>query len=196
MITKAHEQARAAFHDMIIHKFVLMNNLDLELQTLPGAEVQATSRSKRPDKHINLKTSQMGVLTNGRQQLLKRDFHSVEASWPALPSDWLTDFNGDVKIALIILVSQTMREISVEIWELIDGPTRAEPFKKVPKVTQRVVISQLTTQDSIRISGAPLVLPFDGLCLRSADPNEGDIEFSTEDLEQIASKVWRVHTKV
>ncbi|RLL93932.1 hypothetical protein CFD26_102794 [Aspergillus turcosus] len=189
MITKAHEQARAAFHDMIIHKFVLMNNLDLELQTLPGAEVQATSRSKRPDKHINLKTSQMGVLTNGRQHASPRwEDTSVAPSF----QDWLTDFNGDVKIALIILVSQTMREILVEIWELIDGPTRAELFKKVPEVTQRVVMSQLTAQDSI----PPLVLPFDGLCLRSADPNEGDIEFSTEDLEQIASKVWRVHTKV
>jgi hypothetical protein len=44
MITKAHAHAHAVFHDMIIRKFVIkMNNLDLELQTLPGAEVQGTS---------------------------------------------------------------------------------------------------------------------------------------------------------
>jgi hypothetical protein len=77
MITKAHAHAHAVFHDMIIRKFVIkMNNLDLELQTLPGAEVQGTFENGRT-KHISPNISQTGVPTNGRQRLLNRDFHSL-----------------------------------------------------------------------------------------------------------------------
>jgi hypothetical protein len=53
-----------------------MNNLDLELQTLPGAEVQGTFENGRT-KHISPNISQTGVPTNGRQRLLNRDFHSL-----------------------------------------------------------------------------------------------------------------------
>jgi hypothetical protein len=79
---------------------------------------------------------------------------------------------------------------------LINRPTSAEPSKKGGGVTQRVVISQLTAQGQIRISGAPLVLSFGRVFLRPAGPNEGDIEFGTADLERVASKVSRVYTQV
>ncbi|GFF59568.1 hypothetical protein IFM61606_04706 [Aspergillus udagawae] len=152
-----------------------MNNLDLELQTLPGAET--------------------GVPTNGRQRLLNRDFQSISAL-ASVPRWWLTDSKGDVKIVLIILINQIKREISVEMYKLINRPTSAELSKKGGGVSQRVVISQLTAQGQIRISGAPLVLSFGRVFLRPAGPNEGDIEFGTADLERIASKVWRVYTQV
>ncbi|GFF43317.1 LOW QUALITY PROTEIN: hypothetical protein IFM46972_07164 [Aspergillus udagawae] len=162
---------------------------------LPSKMNNSTWSSER-SQELRYKTAGPSIsaqhLPDGRSDkwptaVIESGFSQSISSLASVPRWWLTDSKGDVKIVLIILISQIRREISVEI---------AEPSKKGGGVTQRVVISQLTAQGQIRISGAPLVLHFGRVFLRPAGPNEGDIEFGTGDLERIASKVWRVYTQV
>ncbi|WEW58705.1 hypothetical protein PRK78_004173 [Emydomyces testavorans] len=53
-----------------------------------------------------------------------------------------------------------------------------------------VIISR--AQGTTRVDGAPLIITFENLFLRAKSGDEGDIIFTTEDLQGLAEKVWDI----
>lgn len=55
---------------------------------------------------------------------------------------WLIESEGDVKTTITIDFHQARNEITIENWVLTDRPTRQDTQKRVPKGTQRIVMTQ------------------------------------------------------
>ncbi|EAL85603.1 uncharacterized protein AFUA_6G04370 [Aspergillus fumigatus Af293] len=190
MTSAAHEQGYNALHSMITRKCAFMNGLDLQLSVMGHVAITSNGRTKKADQ-----TYRPVVVPQPRSDHWPTVVIQCAYSQPRskLANDarwWLLEAGGDVKTVLTILVHQTRREV-VEKWELIPRETRQGQNKKVPEITRRVVMSQKTDNDPIRVTGYPLTLPFEHLFLRPANPGEGDIVLDESDLETIATLTWR-----
>ncbi|KAI9930525.1 hypothetical protein ASPWEDRAFT_27045 [Aspergillus wentii DTO 134E9] len=196
MTTQAHEYAHGLFDKLINRKFNAMNDLDLRLGPGGQTEITSGSRSKKADHSyfpLDLPPNRDGkwptvAIESGYSE--SKSKLAGDARW------WLTESGGDVKTVLTVSVHQTKREIVVKRWGLMNRPTRTDTDKLVPEVVQKVVISQLTNNHPVRVTNAPLTIPFKDFFLRTANQGEEDIVFSEENLEYIADTVWKVHKKV
>lgn len=195
IVTEAHEQAHESLNRMITRKFAFMNNLDLKLHMTGQAEKESNGRKKKADKSYRPET-----LPGGRSNY----WHSVlvEAAYSEKGSKladdarwWLIESAGDVKTVMTIAVYQTTREIIIEIWGLVSRPTRQEKNKRVPDVTQRIVVTQ-NSDDEIRVKGSPLTIPFNHFFLRDKGAGEDDLVLGEDDLKTVATSVWEVHSNV
>lgn len=78
---------------------------------------------------------------------------------------------------------------------LVSRPTRQEKNKRVPDVTQRIVVTQ-DSEDEIRVKGGPLTIPFCHFFLRDKGAGEGDVVLDEDDLKIVAASVWEEHSNV
>ncbi|KAG0124256.1 hypothetical protein HOY82DRAFT_510605 [Tuber indicum] len=104
---------------------------------------------------------------------------------------WLLGSRGEVKLVVLIFVSESDKHVHIEKWELVTGKnkriTRANPhsFRDIPTQTHELdIVGDVVT-------GAPLRLEFEKIMLRQPSSEEGDIIFGTQDLKRLASFVWR-----
>ncbi|KAJ5426525.1 hypothetical protein N7465_001595 [Penicillium sp. CMV-2018d] len=59
------------------------------------------------------------------------------------------------------------------------------------QLSQHIEIRESDTGDEVRVSGAPLTIPFDLLFLRPPQsPREGDLIIGREGIEEIAKWIW------
>ncbi|OBT51874.1 hypothetical protein VE04_06822 [Pseudogymnoascus sp. 24MN13] len=99
---------------------------------------------------------------------------------------WVGGSEGEVRVAIIVILHLDEREIVLETWEPARDETRTVSRSAAKQVsrTQEVCISKNG------VEGAPLVLRFEKVFGRAAGEGEGDIVFSAQDLGQWARKVW------
>lgn len=195
MITEAHEQAHEALHDMFVRKFVLMNRLDLQLHMTGQTEKESNGRRKKADQSYRPMTLPANRSDYWYSVLIESAYSE---KWSKLADDarwWLVESAGDVKTAVTIAVHQTTKEITIETWELVSRPTRQDKSKRVPDVTQRIVVSQ-NTDKKIRVRRDALTVPFEHFFLRNVGADESDIILDKTDLTIVASSVWEVHSNV
>lgn len=194
MVTEVHEQAHKSLNRMIIRKFAFMNNLDLQLHMTGQAEKGSNGRKKKADKSYRPETLPDGCSNYWYSVLIeaaypeKRSKLANDARW------WLIESAGDVKTVVTIAVHQTTKEITIEAWRLVSRPTKQEKNKRVPDVTQRVVVTQ--NSDEIRVKGGPLTIPIYHFFLRDKGAGEGDLFLDEDDLKIVATSVWEVHSNV
>lgn len=98
---------------------------------------------------------------------------------------WLSESNGDVKVALTISVHARGR-ITIESWELASAP--AGGVSK-PHPTQRIEIVRNPAPNCSPIEGQ-LTLPFQDIFLRDKQKDETDFTLTHNDMEDIATVVW------
>ena len=114
----------------------------------------------------------------------------ADASW------WLQNSQDEVKIVLVVKVSEGDRKIKLEQWEMDAGPnphaTRARPGGSRRLIrTQKVTI--VAPLGSRAVATAPFSFNFNKIFLRDPDPAKGekDIIFSKKELEEhLAEHVW------
>lgn len=107
----------------------------------------------------------------------------ADAKW------WLNESNGEVKTALAVSIKKTKKEIAIQRWELVAGPTRADPDRTGPDVVQQLVISKRVDQPDATVTNAPWTVPFENV-LRLPQGPEGDTEFTANELTIMAEAVW------
>ena len=91
--------------------------------------------------------------------------------------------------AIIISIRPANQELRLEKWELAapsQRPATRATSNQTPIPTQ---VQEITICGSA-VTGAPLVLGFEQIFLRSAVPPQGDVTLSEEDLRGWAAKFW------
>ncbi|OBT98131.1 hypothetical protein VE01_03808 [Pseudogymnoascus verrucosus] len=99
---------------------------------------------------------------------------------------WVGGSEGEVRVAIIIILGLDEREIVLETWE----PSRDETKRVTRSAAKQVTRTQEVCISKDEVEGAPLVLGFEKVFGRAAGEGEGDIVFSAQDLGQWARKVW------
>ncbi|OBT67880.1 hypothetical protein VE03_02593 [Pseudogymnoascus sp. 23342-1-I1] len=103
---------------------------------------------------------------------------------------WVGSSEGEVRVAVVIILCLDERRIVVETWEM----PRVEEGRRVTRACSRrpPVKTQEVSIVEGDVRGAPLVLGFEKVFDRPAvPPEERDIVFSAQDLGKWADKVWR-----
>lgn len=83
----------------------------------------------------------------------------------------------------------------IETCELVPRLTRQERNRRVPDVTQRIVVTQ-NSDDEICVKGDPLTIPFYRFFLRDTGADVGDIFLDENDLKIMSTSVWAVHSNI
>jgi len=117
----------------------------------------------------------------------------ADASW------WLQNSQEEVKIVLVVKVSEEDRKIELEQWEMDTGTdphaTRARPggSRRLTRAQKVTIVAPL---GSGAVATAPFSLNFNKIFLRDPEPAKGekDIVFSKEELEErFAEHVWKFY---
>jgi len=108
----------------------------------------------------------------------------ADASW------WLQNSQEEVKIVLVVKVSEGDRKIKLEQWEMDTEPnpqaTQDRPNGSRTSLTRTQKITIVSPLGSGAVATAPLSLNFNKIFLRDPDPAKGEKEivFSKEELEE------------
>ncbi|KAJ5542367.1 hypothetical protein N7535_004787 [Penicillium sp. DV-2018c] len=95
---------------------------------------------------------------------------------------WLGQAQGGVQVVVTLAIDPKEPHIRLEKWELRNDRQHR---------TGRVDIS-MGTKNHIRVDGGPLVIELEKLLLRPAeDAREGDITIRVEQLEDLATGIWK-----
>ena len=197
--TAKHEAAHLQFGQQVDRRVAQMGISSFEFQSLGGTRFQGRSSSKEADsafKPDSLRPNEADwptiVFEAGLSESLSR--LRLDANW------WLTESRGDVKTVIIISVKPAKPILHIEKWELASpGPrpnTRAfSTLNNPPPPPQIPTQIQVITIDPNTVIGAPLVLEFAKIFLRSAVPPESDITFTAQELLTLAAKIMKWYTK-
>ena len=114
----------------------------------------------------------------------------VEVAWSEprtkLANDvkfWLTQSNGEVKVALTLTV-QPRGRIILEKWKVIGAD-------QTPTSCQKIEIVRKPAPKCEKITGS-LKVPFEDLYGRPKQPNETDFVMTTGAMERLAMFVWTI----
>jgi hypothetical protein len=124
----------------------------------------------------------------------------ADAKW------WLTKSGDRVKIVILIKVIRERKSLLIEQW-CMSPPTRPRPTTRAhPNAnTTRPVLTQISdltviqdppipplpgTIPTYTVTGAPLILDFEKLLLRTPVPPEGNVIFTAADLQAWAQYLW------
>ena len=115
----------------------------------------------------------------------------AEASW------WLQNTQEEVKIVVVLRVSEEDRKITLEQWEMDTGPnpqaTQDRPDGTRTNLTRIQKVTIVAPLGSRAVATAPFSLNFNKIFLRDPDPAKGekDFIFSKKELEKsFAQHVW------
>ncbi|OBT71946.1 hypothetical protein VF21_09015 [Pseudogymnoascus sp. 05NY08] len=108
------------------------------------------------------------------------EFLRWDAGW------WVGGSEGEVRVAVIIILHLDERKIVLETWE----PSRDETKRVTRSAARRVSRTQEVCISKDAVEGAPLVLGFEKVFGRTKGVGEGDIVFSAQELGEWAKKVW------
>ncbi|PWW75218.1 hypothetical protein C7212DRAFT_200726 [Tuber magnatum] len=146
-----------------------------------------------------------GGLKEGDSTFRPVDLRPHKQSWPTLVVEcgvsqslrrlvadsrwWLDNSGAEVKIIILISVSETARSIHFEKWGMGNVPNQQatcespNTFIGMPTKTHELDIAGDV------VTGGPLGLEFEKTMLRQPRPGEGDIIFDTQELERFATYV-------
>ena len=171
----------------VFNKKVVQMGLDNELAELGCVAFEGRDSSKEADctwipapDYGNFPALVIECGISGSAERLE-----MEAGW------WLDNLGGEVKVVLVISISQADRKVSLDQWELATAPNpevsegRSHPTIAVPTKTGHVeIVDGMAT-------GAPLRLDFKKIFHSDPGEGQGDIVFTKEDIEGYAAHVWR-----
>ncbi|KAL2222179.1 hypothetical protein M432DRAFT_601712 [Thermoascus aurantiacus ATCC 26904] len=208
MLTPAHEQAARGFHGLFAIKLAQMN-VASQLTSIRSGSSPSTSedsavkesfRKKRPD--LSYKPT---ILPPGRSPkwptvVVEVGYSGSQRKLVADMKWWLGNPAPDshsehererVQLAIAIYIKKHMREVIIQRWERVPRPTLAEPERVAPAIVQQTTLAKGVNQTNVKVSNAPLVLPFRKVFLRNeANLAESDFVFTGDELANVVETVW------
>lgn len=184
MSLPAHAIALVKFHDALIRALNRNNpELEDELQPFPNVQVHGINKAKQPDNgwgplHGTADRSEKWPAVVLEAGLSERTTKlQSDAQW------WLSNSDGDVKIALTMSVNRREPSIEIHKWEHENNRPRISQTIKLWKDAEG-------NDQPIQTDGAPLLIEFDKLFLRAPAMHEHDIRIESDDLRRVAKAVW------
>lgn len=191
--TQPHEKAHGQLGQLILVKKIAPMNLDLNAFAFMGSTTKKGPSGSRKEsdsawRNANVRSHQDDfpclVIEAGMSESLAR--LRSDARW------WIESSAGRVNIVLIIWVSKATMVLHIEKY-VPDSPlTRTSPRLPRPvsaNLTATVVIDCAASPTTV--TGAPLVLEFNGVFDRPPNPPlEGDIVLTMHDLESFGNDFW------
>ncbi|KAK2839319.1 hypothetical protein FQN49_006257 [Arthroderma sp. PD_2] len=185
-----HEEALSIFGNLVAFKAK-----DMRVERLISYRGAATTKTVERDKQADTSwaprwppsgrsrqwpTVALEVAYSESREKVKND-----VAW------WLYGSNGDVLMAISIDIKRPSGNIYITSWERGLMPTRNHPHPD-PKVVDEVKVFRGKNGQPARVEGVDLVIPFQDMLLRPANPSqgEGDFTFTHAELLQLAEAVW------
>lgn len=192
--TQPHEKAHGQLGQLILVKKIAPMNLDLNAFTFMGSTTKKvpSGSSKESDsawRNVYIRSQQDDfpclVIEAGMSESLAR--LRGDARW------WIENSAGRVNIVLIIWVNKATKVLHIEKYVPGSPQTRTSPRLPRPvsvNLTATVVINCAASPTTV--TGAPLVLEFNGVFDRPPNPPlERDIILTMDDLESFGNDFWR-----
>lgn len=188
MENQAHAQANGAFVAEMVVKLTEMGmSISETLEIMSGGVTKGRDKYKNPD-HKFFPTS----LPEGRDpkwpSMVIEVGHTESAA--RLRRDagwWINASDGDVKLALTILIPKKKGMITYGLWGLTDRSPR--PGKEITaQLRHEVTITR--RPDSSIVASDNLTIPFEHLFLRTPQGTETDIVIDKGTLQRLAGKTW------
>ncbi|KAJ9487337.1 hypothetical protein VN97_g5983 [Penicillium thymicola] len=178
MPSTPHSGASVALHDMIKEATRPMG-LFSSLRGYTSAEVRGESRGKQADFGWGPRRTAPGI--PGSPSVTLEEAYSENDT--KLNSDvrfWLNPDDGKANVCLTLWTGRSQPEIRIEKWENQNG-----------HIHRSQVIWITKSGNQINVSHHPLVISFESLFRRpSSCPREKDLEFSQQQLEELAEVIW------
>lgn len=139
--TQATEGAHLGIHNTLIMRLAAMN-IRHQLRSLGRTDVMTPSRIKQPTQSYKPRQIPASRSTQWPSVLIQSAYSEAESKLASDARWWLNASGGEVETVLTISVWKRSKGITFEKWDLISRPTRGDPERKVPKVVQKVVVSE------------------------------------------------------
>lgn len=193
--TLRHEMVVTEFSRLLDIKAAEMNLRDQLLWT--GSAGRALKRNqttivKEPDQSFRPKSIPHSRSKQYPAVVLQAAYTESRSQLERDMALWIEGSNGDVKMAIGAFVNPGSKTITIEGWELTEGPTNANLWPRMAATqTQKMQISQEGQEPTITGSFS---IKFDHLFLRSPQiAAEKDIVITTDELKKIAERVWDIY---
>ena len=181
MMTFEHLQVVHAI-DSVIYGVLAPMGLGWETFSYDEVNININGISKQPDWALGPRHPPPGT---GKRPMVVAEI--VFSQTRRLQRDidlWLDPSRGNANVAIAIKVNRTRPLITMDKYEWNHANGQAQ-------LSQHIEIRESDTGDEVRVSGAPLTIPFDLLFLRPPkSPREGDLILGREELEEIAKWIW------
>ncbi|KAL4800295.1 hypothetical protein BDV19DRAFT_384651 [Aspergillus venezuelensis] len=193
LVEKPHEVAHGALTKKLLGQTLTMN-LDSELSLDGATRVTSRGISKEPDASFSPWTLPPARSRQWPAVVVECGYSESTNHLRAMANLWISNSNGDVKVAIIISIERPRAKIILEKWVPRQTARSMGPSLRTrgqhARCEQEIVITR-NEDGSAAISGAPLVIHFEEMFLRAlVPPNEHDFVITGADLESIAREIW------
>jgi len=199
--TAEHEQAHLSLSDEVNHKLEGMGLPRRSMWGCGSTTYVGFTVSKEGDSTYKPQWCRAGkdswptlVFEAGVSETLSK--LRSDADW------WLTNSRGEVKIAIVISIKSEQKSLLIEKWCLRPRTPAAPATRANPPVATKMQELTIIRNPPIptppgniatyAVAGAPLILEFEKLLLRAPVLPEGDVIFTTADLQAWAGEFWRM----
>lgn len=177
----AHENAAGLF-DIVFHEALTTVGMGRSLDPIGAATHFASIGGKEPDRAWQPRRLPRDLSDKWPTIVLEVAYSETQSKLQSDVRYWLRGPEGEVKTVLTLRIAQDEPRIIIERWESTGNGRGC--------CQQQVVIAR-TRGNRVTITGAPLVLEFERLFLRTpTNPREQNIEVDNEKLEFLATSVW------
>lgn len=181
MVTPEHTQIGFTLHKAIDEALRHMG-LDRAIHQYQAVDIEVNGKSKQPDMGWGPTRTPRGVhkrptvvLEVAVSETKKKLHRDVDL--------WLDPGRGNANVAIAIKVNRKRPMISIEnwVWDDANGTSVQSQYIEVSE----------NELDEVKLSGGPLVIPFNLFFLRDPEmPRETDLIIDQEWLQMIAEKGW------
>jgi hypothetical protein len=197
--TAEHEQAHLSLSDEVNHKLEGMGLARRSLWGCGSTTYAGFSSSKEGDSTYKPKWCRAGK-GNWPTLVFEAGLSETLASLRTDAEWWLTNSRGEVKIAIVISIKPAQKSLWIEKWCLQPRTPTAPATRTnapVPTKIREITIIQnppiptpLGNIATYAVTRAPLILEFKKLLLRAPVQPEGNVTFTTADLQAWADEFW------
>lgn len=173
-----HSGASVVMHNMIMEAIQPMG-LFTFLRGYTRAEIRGRSRGKQADYAWKPRRTARGV-PRTPSVTLEVAYSRNDVKLNSDVRFWLNPDDGKANICFTLQIGRSQPEIRIEKWE-----------NQNDRIHRSQVIWITKRGNQINVSHHPLVIPFEGLfCRPSSCPREKDLEFSQQQLKELAEMIW------
>lgn len=190
--SKHHERVHIELSNLMNLKLCKMNGANLGLDSTGSAIIPGPTRKKKADQEFAPLNLPPGRASTWPTMVMEAGYSESKSKLQSDAEWWIKESKGDVKAAITISLHRTKPEIVFHKWEPVDTGRTNTRIQISATRSLQLVVSRPHGQPEVEadVTNGPLTVSFQDLFLRPPNRDEQDIEFTDDDLRQIAKKVW------
>ncbi|KAL2821301.1 hypothetical protein BDW59DRAFT_150351 [Aspergillus cavernicola] len=168
--------------NLILYKALMPMGMDRSLGAIGSATHHAAMGGKEADKAWIPSRTPRGRSQDWPSAVLEVAYSESKAKLQSDIRYWLHASDGEVKVVLTLAINPHSPSITIENWGMNNQ-------RHLGQLRQTIQISK--TGNNLTITGAPLIIEFERLFLRTpVEPRERNILIDKGELEYLAQQIW------